>query len=742
MLNNNSWSIIKFALWLVISMPAIADNYYMAIKGGISLGNYETGLNREVLKQMRSNKDIGWELTAFSGASAGSINSILSAIDSCIKDKTINFNGKSINDKTDSNFMQESWDIGIVQLARPPEEGEHVKSLFSRKDFLEKKALLKSLLNNQAITGCQMIFTMSVTRLLPYKHQIEELKETIDFQRFVVPLMAKEVDGRLKFVNYSMKFENGEKDDNSKAMPSIYLRLIEDEHGYIDFDHVWNLAMASSSFPMAFEPVELIYCHIEKLAKARVSKCTLPGLAEKSKFSDGGLFDNSPIGVALDVLLTKNESQSKGQYTPNSRIIFINPDFFRNEKMQIQHPSPELNGIGGWGSYLGEAFATAQSYEYRNALKTISNKLGYSSLYFSNRYHDLLADIHFHFGAFYAKEYRIHDYLVGTYDGAHIVARIKCDRNDVSYNTCVRENVYAWILQLERNRGDIDSDSLNFIKHLYNTEYDKSLHIDEPHQNGNIYIALAKAFESKSGGQKLSYKEYLSNLRELTRGFAKSTTISDDLKNIIYNGSHYTRVIASQLYDNSLDMQIGLQKCDNCNNDAINDGIGKALMYAQPVAHSLFAHHETGLWPLPWHDVFGLTYGFNFNQKNHTLGFNYRPSWAVLPSVSADFGLGLSYFGSELKSDHYKSLSAGLTYHRDNFFNPTVGAGYQYETKGEHIYDSNVHSIYLKAGFLGELIYFKYLYRTSPLEYHLTKTRDDSVIEISLDVSKLFAIAF
>ena len=38
---------------------AIPDSYYLAIKGGISLGSYETGLNRTLLKYIQQQKALG-----------------------------------------------------------------------------------------------------------------------------------------------------------------------------------------------------------------------------------------------------------------------------------------------------------------------------------------------------------------------------------------------------------------------------------------------------------------------------------------------------------------------------------------------------------------------------------------------------------------------------------------------------------------------------------------------------------
>ncbi|MDJ0833301.1 MAG: hypothetical protein QNJ69_07230, partial [Gammaproteobacteria bacterium] len=53
-----------------------ANDYYLAIKGGVSLGSYESGINYILLKYIQEQEANGSKLVSFSGASAGSINSL------------------------------------------------------------------------------------------------------------------------------------------------------------------------------------------------------------------------------------------------------------------------------------------------------------------------------------------------------------------------------------------------------------------------------------------------------------------------------------------------------------------------------------------------------------------------------------------------------------------------------------------------------------------------------------------
>jgi len=69
--------------------------FALAIRGGVSLGSYEAGFNWALLQYMktlridnRTSADSYIELMATSGASAGSINALISTLSWCIQDTT------------------------------------------------------------------------------------------------------------------------------------------------------------------------------------------------------------------------------------------------------------------------------------------------------------------------------------------------------------------------------------------------------------------------------------------------------------------------------------------------------------------------------------------------------------------------------------------------------------------------------------------------------------------------------
>ena len=738
----------------------VKDDYFLAIKGGISLGSYETGLNRSLLKYIQQKERAGdARFVAFSGASAGSINSVLSALDHCLVSKEIDSGGGKINDSLENNFMQWVWDIGIDDLvpganektAAAPDKAANKRSaadasreneqgsIFSREGFARKKELLELLLTRPAIKGCEIRLSMSITKVDPYRYSIREIGETINLQRFVVPLKVLEVDGRLRFRNFRVGASDQKQD--AIKIPSAYLQLVEDEQGYVHFDEIWNLAMASSAFPLAFEPVALPFCFPHELGRESCGS----GRANTAYFSDGGLFDNSPIGVSLELA-----AQHKDDDLKNLKLIYINPDSYRSKGgiLKKQVKSQPRSGLWDYGIYIAESFLTAQEQEYRSALSQILN-LEARSYYMTNRFHYLLADLHYHFGAFYAEEFRFHDYLVGVYDAAHVIAQLECDsrsafvknmnRLELDYQNCVRGEVLIWIEGIALPTGDsvkqsIRSSSLDFFRYLFNSEFDKSLPIKDAERN--TYIALAKSFGTvnKTRNDELDYLRYLKNLDKFKDKLLLRE--QDDLYKILYKGKKYTSEKVSKIYQNIIQMQDLSANCVLCKHSVANEKIGDGLKLVQPIVDSYLNHLDSGAWPLSIYDVFSINYGFNVSQKNQLLSLDFRPKSLIYKKVSVDFGLGFHRFGSELGNDHYQSVSAGLAYHRDSVVLPTIGFGYQYETKGRKVYRDELNSLYIKASWLDELFSVKMLYRLDEIQQYSVSTRDDMAFVLTADVSK------
>lgn len=779
------------AVFSACARPAFAKtDYYLALKGGISLGSYETGANRTILKYLQQNRDKA-QLVSFSGASAGSLNSVLSALDQCVINKQIsnedvqrflneskrydekfkrNFLRKfsEITDSLDNNFMRSAWDLGIDDLVPTGENEVSYKTrfkydqnkhgatdvgLFSRISFEEKRVILELLKNREARPDCDIAITMSITKFKAFEYEISSIGATIKLQRFVVPIRVifDPDTGKIAFRNFNLDlFEPQEQQANhnaqqaSKKIPGPYLKLLEDcdANGtcQVGFDAIWNLAMASSAFPFAFHPVKLTVCYPHLLDKGE--HCT-EGEAETALFSDGGLFDNSPIGVAWDL----SEVFRSHSYH-NRKIIYINPDSFRTVRSKPKSVEHSSNiGAMEYLDYFSDSFNTAHESIYKSSLQEIlSEETGSRNFYISSRYHHLLADLHLHFGAFYAREYRMHDYLVGVYDGANVIAQLECDAKsqfqlDVNrfksdYRQCLRMELLNWI----KYQSVADEESFQFLQYLYDSEYDKSLASEKQSQGYiNTYIALSKSFETidKASTDTLSYLKYLGNLREFKPRL--KLLPGSDLEKILNSGKTYTSRKVSKMYENIILMQELAGDCYLCENNQLDENIATGLMVGETFVDSYLSQLDSNIWPKPIDGVVGLSYGFNINQKNQVYGLEYRPNLGLLSqhSLSIDFGLMRHDFGRELADDDYYSLSLALLKHRDDLLFTSWGVGYQWDSKGKHVYDEDLSSVFARASFLNELITLKYLYRTDKIRRYNIQTRDRESFVVSIDLSRI-----
>jgi len=740
-----------------------SQSYYLAIKGGVSLGNYETGINWMLLKYLqRLEEQDGPEyskIMSFSGASAGSLNSILSAIDTC---------SPQVIESLENNLMRKTWDIGIDKLLPSNQDRSSENTivnhnslklgLFSRGAFFDKYRDLELRINQPVEKDCNILITISITRIEPYRYPVKEFEEIINLQRFVVPvLVTAKVGEKISFRNVDFLKRAGDlyedKSETGNRIPGPYLKLVENKHANsdfysIDFQTIFDLALASSAYPIAFEPVELNYCFPHHLIDG---EACIEGRAETARFSDGGLFDNSPIGVSLDVASSPQcwrienitDGSCVAKKISNTNIIYINPDSYRTKNL-TQHKqlaSDAKVGLWNYGKYFLDSFHTASEREYRSALKRIETESG-ASFFMTNRYHHLLADFHAHFGAFYADVFRQHDYMVGVYDGAYAIARLEC-KTELS-NTAGQDKPRCVREKLLKMAHQIDSDSnysvLNrdFFKYLYNTEFDKSLTINQPQEN--IYIILSRAFNSvkKTEDEGIAFKAYLANLTSLIKKVAIKQ--SRDLNRLIVDGPRFTEQKLRDIYSNMTSIQKISSDCIDCEGKQINQTIGTILEMAEPVASSVIIRSESGVWPLAVNDVFGVRYGFDISQKDQVLSLGFRKK--LKAKFSADLSVSAHYFGGELIHDHYWSAALGATYHRADIGLPTIGLGYQRAGKGRAVYKEEINSVYMDLGLLDELVGVRLLLRLDDLEKYDVKSRDDISFIVSIDLVNLYRIIF
>src|SRR5262249_42545961 len=101
-------------------------------------------------------------------------------------------------------------------------------------------------------------------------------------------------------------------------------------------------------------------------------------------------------------------------------------------------------GLGAVGRVLGNYLSEARSYELQGISRYAARVLDdrHHRLLIVDRFFPVVGEYFSSFGAFVRQEYRIHDYVIGLYDGLHAIAvlqasyRPECKDRDFSTSAC------------------------------------------------------------------------------------------------------------------------------------------------------------------------------------------------------------------------------------------------------------------------------------------------------------------
>ena len=358
-------------------------DFSLIISGGVSLGAYEAGYNWAVIKMLtkaKNNSDlVEPRLRSVAGASAGSINALLSAMYWCQKDTV------PLHNSIDDNLFYETWvNLGIEDLLIPGKDPENKNSLFTRRG-LEKKGekIIKHLQKPIFKKGCEVPLGVAVTKVTPIIEKIHGIK--VKNQNFSVPLTFKEHNGKAIVVN--------------KTLPpsgDFYISIPNIEN---DKQKLVNLLFASGAFPGAFQQVKLDYMY--------------KGKKHSNYFIDGGLYDNVP----LDLAIALDEKAST--------FFFMDPSNMRKEAEEEDIDEKEEMPLGFIGTNLLPVFSSfdiMQSMKLYEAINQHFRGDSNKQLVLSSRYHPLTGKYLGHFGAFLDQNFRNYDYQVGIYDAIYHIA--------------------------------------------------------------------------------------------------------------------------------------------------------------------------------------------------------------------------------------------------------------------------------------------------------------------------------
>ena len=358
-------------------------NMSMIISGGVSLGAYEAGYNWAMIKMLSEIRDNGKliepGLRSVAGASAGSINALLTAMYWCQKESV------PLHNSVDDNLFYETWvNLGIEDLAIIGEDPTNKNSLFTRRGLEQKGEIIIDHLKKPIFRkGCEVPLGVSVTKVRPIVENISGIK--VKNQNFSVPLVFKEKNGRGIVEN--------------KKLPKSTAFYISIPGIEKDRQKLVNLLFASGAFPGAFQQVKLDYIYKDK--------------QYSHYFIDGGLYDNVPLDLAI--ALDQNATH----------FLFMDPSNIRKEIVDDETDVPEEEPVGFITTNLIPVFSSfgiMQSMKLYDAINKNFREDSNKKLILSSRYHPITGKFLGHFGAFLDKNFRTYDYYVGVYDAIYHLA--------------------------------------------------------------------------------------------------------------------------------------------------------------------------------------------------------------------------------------------------------------------------------------------------------------------------------
>jgi len=426
--------------WEPIDNDATPVPFVISASGGISLGAYQAGVtwalgrltrlladDRGVRERMALGTPKLWGTT---GASAGNINAVLSTIEWC---------AASPPTPEQSLFWKVWINVGWPELFPARRTGTSSDTgLFDRGYFKRMlyPAIDARMSSTPVIAGCDSLpIGITATRIDPAYFQVTG-QLVAQTQRFASVFQVERGSGD------TIRFRQADPGLRSRSLGEMFALALTD--GNRLGDSVFKLIEASSSFPIAFSPRGISYYDADQLrhngtcqapADSLRRRCADP---EFAFFTDGGVFDNNPLQLAIDMY----ERRAPGlRVFPDSdssrvilslpkiapRVLFVGVDNFRGElatKQLIVTPAP-VGGLQAVIRLIQGAVPAARQYEMQTLARSIADSQRVPPTYIraSTRYFPVFGDFLYAFGSFLGRPLREWDFYAGLYDAMHFAAQ-------------------------------------------------------------------------------------------------------------------------------------------------------------------------------------------------------------------------------------------------------------------------------------------------------------------------------
>ncbi len=378
----------------------------LTVSGGVSLGSYEAGylyLSTQTVRHTEGR----YKLRLLTGASAGSINALIAAINSC----------RPVNYQPQRDLGWGVWvGLGFDDLFKRDQVGP--TNVLTRDGLERAVEEVRRVWNAGLPSDCDVVVGISATRLRSYPVDLNEaLSLPRQEEKFVIQIRGRGPGVPPTLTNY-VNVRSG--------LPQALLPL-QGNGDPKDFDHLRDLLFASSAFPLAFAPQQLDYCMTDP-DDPDTWECALP--SRHDPFLDGGVFDNNPLRLAADVAsygLVIDEN-ARGVWTDlqlgefdDLRPIYedliyqyLDPDTTSYPELEWMSDEEEPSTLGFLGALLGELVSTARAKELYTLAQEQPELL--RRLFVTHRNFPTMGGLLGAFLGFFERKFREFDFYLGMYD--------------------------------------------------------------------------------------------------------------------------------------------------------------------------------------------------------------------------------------------------------------------------------------------------------------------------------------
>ena len=468
------------------SGQAVPTPVFLVTRGGISMGSYQAGVNWAIAELIAASRDstsavrdpsttfIPHILKGSAGASAGNINSVLTAIKACSE--------ATFGERPESSAFWKVWvNTGLEQLMpdqRRPyreqqregllhldyyfgSEDQHHRRLPSHLKTLDKALDVKS-------SECQGAseYPIGIT-LTPDTNLEKDLEGIVIPSKRSIALLSVGMnsDGKLGFRQIPSRYLNPVLDHGDIVEPE------RDAFGNVSLLDVIRVSAAGSAFPVAFSPIQLeLLTPTTREDESVDDSIARRGTQISQRYLDGGVFDNRPISTVFQFYKgshlsvgSRDLSASWGEVieTFRKRVLFDDERFEQTAQVRFAFVAP-LKGRGSLGrlnshfdsrtsiervsdlppglaavSRLSSTFVpAARRYELYHFLRqlevsperlddksSLEDSLFASAFSTTDRSRAIVGSRLHAFAAFMGRPFREYDFYVGLYDGMYWFAR-------------------------------------------------------------------------------------------------------------------------------------------------------------------------------------------------------------------------------------------------------------------------------------------------------------------------------